>query len=170
MIQLGNLIREIQSKQEKVVYFLAENTVINNKKDKQMSDGDLSQVQNAYQMTYSIQYDSKDVSPGRRNRTYLTNIPFHVNSDDMLGFQSSLSMCLEDNYQDPANVLDGTLITKANCLMATPSRINDDRMLVCKPYEKNALLCRHLTISEREAIMGFPPHYVEAPGKQVVFT
>jgi hypothetical protein len=166
MVQFGQFITEIQKLQSQKVYFLAENTVLRNCSRKDLIQGDLSVIEKAFGLTFSVEYDAKDVSPCNRLRTYLTNIPFEIDKHDAVGAQSSLSMLLDDGYKHPMRLKNRNGFDKANCFMAHRGRIDDDRMLVYKRMDdtKGTFLCRVINTSEREVLMGFPKDYVKTPG------
>jgi site-specific DNA-cytosine methylase len=102
MVRFGNFIRKLQKLQDRPIYFLAENTVLRNTKNKNLVDGDLSVIEEAFSVTVSITFDAKEVSPCRRQRTYLTNIPFELTGKDTEGSHATLTMCLQEGYMHPA--------------------------------------------------------------------
>jgi hypothetical protein len=89
MLRFGRLVRKI-GKQYRVltsiprkypVFFMAENTVLRNSGHVSLAEGDLETIKAAFGTNWELTFDSKDVSPCRRKRTYISNIPFALLSD-----------------------------------------------------------------------------------------
>ena len=153
MIRFGELIRKIKELQPSTpVYFLAENTILRNAKEKPLQEGDLEQTKLAFDIDWAINVDSRDHSPCCRLRTYISNIPLSYDTQ-LLDFVAGkwATPCLDDDYKMAATISKLQIETWANCFMASKSRIDDDRMLVFKEKRKNAFYFgRPFSIRERE--------------------
>jgi hypothetical protein len=168
---------------------MAENTALRNSRDVSLPEGDLEQIKAAFGTDWELTFDAKDVSPCRRKRTYISNIPFELLSQTDY-CDSAPTSCLGD-YNLAASIVDPDMVSKANCFMASSSRTDDDRMLVFK-QKGNMVLGRTISVEEREVsvdiqkfltrasrpasnletselqfklMMGFPKGYVSKPGK-----
>jgi site-specific DNA-cytosine methylase len=165
MVQFGELVVAIKERQRRLhqrpVFFLAENTAIGDHKDRPLEKGDLSRIKAAFGLDWAILFDSRMFTPLRRKRTYLTNIPFlqtYAPSDP------KPSTCFDgDGFDLAGNIRQSEMITKAQGLMASSSRIDDDRMNLY--MKRNGRYYKRKTnVMERERLMGFPEGYVAHPG------
>jgi hypothetical protein len=168
MVRFGELISRMQSlesQQGRRIHFLAENSVLYNTMTKEYVEGDRTVICKAFGIDWDpIEVDAKDFSPTRRNRHFLTNIPVEI--DNLDGSSLSGSPFLEDGYKLAAHLVQEEMIAKAQCFMASPSSIDDDRMLVFKDNDdKRTVTVRHINVLEREIMMGFPKGYTEEAGK-----
>ena len=120
-----------------------------------------------------LKLDAKDYGPAKRLRFYWTNIAVNeyrhkditqdVSVDDVLrdGFVA-IARILRDPEERYAQVQRSTV--KANALLASTSRIDDDRMLKCKKLkESGRYLVETYSVKDREVMMGLPKGYVEVP-------
>jgi C-5 cytosine-specific DNA methylase len=173
MLRFGDLVQRIQHLQRRKwqhhVYFMIENTKLDNAKNVPLKDGDLERILRAFGITWSIDFDAQLCSPGRRNRTYLTNFPVHTNAQDYIIDEESVS-CLEENFQHLGHWVEETLVVKANCFMAHKMRLDDTPRMDIFRIEfgddgiATKYLARTFNVQEREKIMGFPLNYVEGAG------
>jgi hypothetical protein len=197
MLRFGKVVRKIRRQyrelpslpKEHPLFFMAENTALRNSRHVSLPEGDLEQIKAAFGTDWELTFDAKDVSPCRRKRTYISNIPFALLSENDYCDSPSTS-CLGD-YKLAASIIDPDMVAKANCFMASSSRTDDDRMLVFK-QKGNMVLGRTISVEEREVsvdiqkfltrasrpasnletselqfklMMGFPKGYVSKPGK-----
>ena len=164
MVQFGRFIRKIERLQSPhPLFFLAENVWL--------KGDDLEAVREAFGFDWDpVLIDALYFSPTRRKRHFFTNIPL-INFD----YGSDLSevspqSCLEDGFCVPAHFIEPNLAVKANCLMASKTRIDERsslRMYVFKnaPNFTGNYHGRPMKICEREALMGYRTGYVETPGE-----
>ena len=124
-----------------------------------------------------LKLDAKDYGPAKRLRYYWTNIAVKeyrhkditqdVSVDDVLGDGfMSIARILRDPEEQYSQVQRSTV--KANALLASTSRIDDDRMLKCKKLKDSGSLgARYLvdtySVEDREVMMGLPSGYVALP-------
>lgn len=171
MLRFGHLIKAIQRHQDQKdhhVFFMAENVVIDNDRDKPWVEGTLERIKDAFAIDWSIVLDALYFSPVRRKRTFLSNIPLSTKISDY--FEEGVSTsCLREGYRHLANIKRPRMIVKANCFMASISRVNDDRMIVLKPTRENEYTQRCINTEEREDMMGYPKDYVKTPGMSFGF-
>jgi site-specific DNA-cytosine methylase len=165
MVQFGELVVAIKERQRRLhqrpVFFLAENTAIGDQKDRPLKEGDLSRITAAFGLDWSILFDSRMITPLRRKRTYLTNIPF---LQAYTAGDPKPSTCFDDDGFDLAgNIKELNMITRSLGLMASSSRIDDDRMNLYMK-KKGRYYKRKIKRRERERLMGIPEGYVEKPG------
>jgi hypothetical protein len=163
MLRFGELIQRIQQFQHSHVFFLAENTVIKNDKNKPLEEGDLELIKKAFGISWSVDLDAKDFSPVRRNRSFFTNIPVETVVADSFDDENAVS-CLRDGYKHGAHFCEEKMVVRSNCFMAGTSRVDDDRMRVFKKVGGGKYLERTMKTQEREEMMGYPTGYVEKPG------
>jgi site-specific DNA-cytosine methylase len=163
MMRFGRAIRMIERLQSPhPLFFVAENVWL--------SGDDRTKIMEAFGFDWDpIALDAQYLSPARRNRHFLTNIPLPD-----VDFNSDLSCigpssCLKEGFLVPAHIVDPEVTAKAQCFMACSSRIDERatlRMYVFK--DKTDQLGRYhgrpMTVTEREKIMGYPVGYVERPG------
>ena len=175
MPRFGTLIQRIQQRQPSHhVFFLAENTIIRNDKELSLKDGDLERIKESFGVEWSMDLEALYYTPARRNRTYFSNIPLDIKSDDYV-LDEELDDCpyLTDEFVHGIHyMLDQMkkprIPVKVPCLLACKSRINADPMTVVKenigndgkPYIER----RPFNVKERELVMGFPSGYVEEAG------
>jgi hypothetical protein len=82
----------------------------------------------------------------------------------------SVDDLLDEGYKAVARLVtrggDETvsMVVKANAFLASLSRIDDNRMMKCKP-NKNKYLLETYSVCEREKMMGLPVGYVKGPGE-----
>jgi hypothetical protein len=169
MLKTGELVMQIDNKMRRFdnrpVFFLAENTVISNGRDLPLNEGDLSRIQGAWDITWDLVFDSRMVSPIRRKRTYLSNIPFDLQSHEYCDPRPKT--CFDDGFDIAANIHEKTMVARALGLMASPGRIDDSRMNIYKKREKKrggGYEERKINVVERERLMGYPEGYVAHPG------
>jgi hypothetical protein len=165
-------IKDIQRRKWKHhVYFLAENTRLDNAKDVPLKKGDLERIKKAFGVTWSFEVDAQLFSPGRRNRTFLTNFPVRTVKQDYI-VDEEIESCLQDDFKHIGRWVEKELTVKANCFMAHKMRLDDSPRMdifklefgddeIAKKY-----MVRSFYVQERENIMGFPLGYVEGAGKQ----
>jgi hypothetical protein len=154
MLRFGKVVKKITRQYRELtslprkypVFFMAENTTLRNSRLASLAEGDLEKIKAAFGTHWELTIDAKDVSPCRRKRTYISNIPFELTETDYCDALST--SCLGD-YNLAASILDPEMAAKANCFMASSSRIDDSRMLVFK-QEGNKVLGRTISIEERE--------------------
>mmetsp|Transcript_35563 Transcript_35563/g.82595 ORF Transcript_35563/g.82595 Transcript_35563/m.82595 type:complete len:540 (-) Transcript_35563:514-2133(-) len=175
MLRFGQLIRKIEKYQETKydrphpLFFLAENVFL--------SGDDLFAVRDAFQFNFDpVALDAMYLSPCRRNRHYFTNIPLQNLDFTALSSTQGPEKCLEDGYFVPAHIVDAESCAKAQCFMASKTRIDERsslRMYVFhqspnKKKQKNKKILQYrgrpMTIVERERMMGYPEGYIEKPG------
>jgi hypothetical protein len=126
---------------------MAENTALRNSRHVSLAEGDLEKIKDAFGTDWELTFDAKDVSPCRRKRTYISNIPLALSSTTDYCEAPSTS-CLGE-YNLAASILDPGMVAKANCFMASSSRTDDSRMLVFK-QEGNTIIGRPISVEERE--------------------
>lgn len=169
MLRFGDLVQRIKNiqlrKWQHDVFFLVENTKLDNAKDLPLDKGDLEQCKAAFGVTWAIEFDAQICSPGRRNRTFLSNFPAHTVTHDYMVDEKSVS-CLQDEFQHFGHWIQKDMTIKANCFMAHKSRLDDSpRMDLFKiEYVGGKAVkyfLRAFNVQERESIMGFPLKYVE---------
>jgi hypothetical protein len=168
MLQFGALIKRIQQHQgNHDVFFLAENVVLDNDGNAPLEEGMLKQVKNAFGTGWSLTLDSMCFSPVYRKRTYLFNFPVSAKDTDYFN-ETNPVYCLQDGYQHVVHITRPHTFVKANCFMASKSKIDDDRMIVVEKVKKKFLKQRTINTPEREDMMGYPKGYVEQPGMSFV--
>jgi hypothetical protein len=140
MLLFGKLVCYINRKQIAQCYppvkFLAENAVIRDDKDLPLEHGDLGTVREAFQVEWDLKFDARSVSPLRRKRTYISNIPLQLG--DKILCDPPPKTCLEDGFDVPGHIFEPEMVAKTQGLMASFSRIDDDRMNVyrARPSKK----------------------------------
>ena len=81
---------------------------------------------------------------------------------------------LKDGWMDPAQLhcqMNSDLpevYSKAKTLMASDSRIDDDRMIKVRlrdPSDRGSIETSTYSVADRESLMGFPTGYVQRIGK-----
>jgi site-specific DNA-cytosine methylase len=173
MFHFAELIKKIHQQQpDHDIFFLAENVVPDNGRNvphkeenlKEVKEN-LEQVKDTFGTVWSIVLDATYFSPVRRKRIFFSNIPLGGDYIEATSSETSLVKCLQDGYQHAADNEMQNPSVKANCFMATKSRVDDDRMIVVKTAETKK---RTLNTQEREAMMGYPECYVEKPGMSFV--
>lgn len=169
LTSMGVVIQEIQhyNKARNCNFFyLAENAALSNGKEKELQAGDLQRVLRSFGIEWHMTIDSRDHTPLRRKRTYITNIPI---LEDLKMFDPPPRLCFDDGYDVAGMIFDPESgLSKAAGLMANKLRLDDHpRMSIYKEYGTRYLkfLRRSPTVEERERLMGFPPNYVSRPCK-----
>lgn len=175
MIDFGLLIRKIEAHPMQngiPIFFLSENV--------ELTRDDLDQVRKAYGIDWDpVLFDASDVSPCRRKRHFICNVPVEHAIDLQDDAHGSCTDCLEEGYKHGAHFIERDLkIAKANCFMASIGRIDDSRMLVFKETDRKFKKSkkkgkkkgkiyngRPINVAEREIMMGYPNGYVENAGK-----
>lgn len=151
------------------LFFLAENAALWNDKEKPLEAGDLQTVLRSFGMEWHVTLDSRDHTPLRRKRTYITNIPM---VEDLKMIDPPPSLCFDDGYDVAGMIFDPESgLSKAAGLMANKLRLDDHpRMSIYKEYGKRHLkfFRRTPTVTERERLMGLPPNYVSKPRECLV--
>jgi C-5 cytosine-specific DNA methylase len=176
MPRFGTLIQKIQRIQPNHhVFFLAENTILRNDKELNLEEGDLECIKESFGVQWVMDVDASYFTPGRRNRTYISNIPLLTKTDDYILDEELVdSPYLTDDFVHCAHYMCDHMKVpripeKVACLLASKSRIDKHpTMSVVKTskgddgmeYKEH----RPLNIKEREAVMGFPVGYVEDAG------
>ena len=110
--------------------FLVENVILNDPVD-------ISCVKEAFgKQAAWYQIDSRDFTPLRRNRLYISNIPLW-NMDSL--HDPPPSLCFDHGYDIAGKIFDPSLRhVKAPGLMASMGRLDDEpRMLIFKECEEN---------------------------------
>lgn len=166
MIRFGELIRKIERLQHPhPVFFLAENVFL--------SGHDRTEVMEAFGMDWDpIALDAQYLSPTRRNRHFVTNIPLSdVDFTKEISIEGP-SSCLEEGFFVPAHLLDPEVTAKAQCLMASKSRIDEFQTLRMFVFRKQNDVThkyhgRPMLIVEREKLMGYPVGYIEEPVRRL---
>ena len=171
MPRFGTLIQKIQRSQpDHHVFFLAENTILRNGREMNLEEGDLETIKESFGVQWSIDIDAQFFTPGRRNRTYISNIPLFIRDGDCILDEE---LDLTDGFAQPGHLCcdfqkTKRMIVKVPCFLASKSRIDSDTMAVVKMSEysngKTYLEKRYFNLKERETVMGFPIGYVEAAG------
>ena len=113
MIRFGELIRKIERLQHPhPVFFLAENVFL--------SGHDRTEVMEAFGMDWDpIALDAQYLSPTRRNRHFVTNIPLSdVDFTKEISIEGP-SSCLEEGFFVPAHLLDPEVTAKVSCAQRT---------------------------------------------------
>ena len=146
---------------------MAENSV--------MRESDLSTIREAFGVEYNpYEIDGLYFGPTRRRRMFLSNIPLapiDYNSPDS---ESTPTKCLQKGYVLPSQIVEpGLNLAKANCLMASTTRIDERNTLRMYCFKKKKVFVgsskteeyagRPYTVQERENLMGFPTGYVKDP-------
>lgn len=156
MLRFGKVVKKIRRQYRVLtripknypVFFMAENTALRNSRHVPLADGDLTMIKEAFGTDWELTFDAKDVSPCRRKRTYISNIPFELSSRTDY-CDSPSTTCFQGGYNLAATIIDPGMVAKANCFMASTSRTDDSRMLVYK-QDGNAVLGRTISVEERE--------------------
>jgi hypothetical protein len=170
-VQLGELIQDIKKinaefGHDEHVYFFSENVPMDD------NLGDLTKVTKAFDLSVAdpIQIDAHFYSPVCRDRMYLTNIIMDETLLVTYFDDNQVGSIMTDGYQHGALCVDTSIRVRFYCLMASFSRIDSDKMKVYKLVggEGNEYYCRTLNVKEREAMMGYPPEYVERPSTCIV--
>jgi hypothetical protein len=155
IIKFGELVNQIAQKmQEKgvPVFYLAESSSLRNRQDQPLCSTDLDRVKEAFGADWTMSFDAADVSPLRRNRSYLSNIPFWA--PDYC--DPPPKSCIDDNFDVPVSVLGSAgedMVTKVQCLMASRSLMDDERSFVYRGQndsKSKGFEERPLSVSERE--------------------
>jgi hypothetical protein len=176
MPRFGELIQEIQRIQPNHhVFFLAENTILRNDKELNLEDGDLEIIKKSFGVQWVMNVDAISFTPGRRNRTYISNVPLSTKEDDYIA-DEELVNCpyLSEDFVHPAHFVCDHMgqrrtAVKVPCFLASKSRIDcHPTMTLVKTSMgedgKKYIEHRPFNIKEREMIMGFPVGYVENAG------
>ena len=176
MPRFGTLIQRIQRSQHSHhVFFLAENTILRNDREENLKDGDLECIKESFGVEWSMDVDAASFTPGRRNRTYFSNIPLYTKPDDYI-LDEELVDCpyLTDVFVHCVHFAcdhmnEPRIPVKVPCLLACKSRIDaHPPMTVVKESTgndgKQYIECRPFNVKERERVMGFPSGYVEEAG------
>lgn len=194
--RMGRVVRHIYSYSQQHgqhCFYLAENAALSNHEEKELEVGDLERVMKAFTprtagaaakgdpldadgdpdiikslaTPWHYKLDSADLTPLRRLRTYITNIP---SVDDLGFFDAPPRTCFDDDFDVGGGVFEPKILAKAPGLMATKSRLDDHprmsiyRELSLPSSAKLVFERRAPTVQEREHLMGFFPGYVSAPG------
>jgi hypothetical protein len=170
-IEFGHLIRKLERLQNPhPLFYLVENVFLRG--------DDLAKVRDAFGIDWDpVVLDSLYLSPCRRKRHFITNIPLTEIDFQAEASYSSPRSCLEEGFSLPAHIVDGETTAKASCFMASSTRIDERqslRMYVFKePKNDNGRSSdrtieegrryhgRPMSVGEREAMMGYPRGYVE---------
>lgn len=146
------------------LFFLAEGAVLSNDQELDMAPRDLNQALKSFGMDWHIPFDSRDHSPLRRKRTYITNVPV-LKPLDILDPPPSL--CFDDGYDLADIIFDPERGNpKVSFVMSSLARLDDHpRMSIYKEHGTSQLkfLRRTPNVAERERLMGLPPGYVSRP-------
>lgn len=176
MPRFGTLIQKIQRHQpDHHVFFLAENTILSNDIELNLEDGDLESIKESFGVQWAMNVDASCFTPGRRNRTYISNIPLLTKADDYILDEELVdSPYLTDDFVHCVHFLCDHLKVpripvKVACLLASKGRIDaHPTMTVVKTNigndNKEYIERRPFNIKERESVMGFPVGYVEDAG------
>ena len=152
LVEFGNFITNIQQR-NKDVFFLSENVVFAN---------ELHEVSAAYGNVPPVQLDAKDFSGNKRNRQYWLNLPVGAVDIDNVACESS--PLFTGNYELPAKALNPSLPAKANTIMGSKSRQDDERNWKVKLVNDNKgskmYEVQTFSVVDRECMMGFPVGYV----------
>jgi hypothetical protein len=152
MPRFGKLIFQINKRQIQQgyppVFFLAENTALRNDRDQPLPHGDLEIIKREFNIGWDLVFDSRNVSPIRRKRTYLSNIPLQLQTDDLC--DPSPIVCLDDGFDIAGHIVEPQMIAKAQGLMASSGRIDDDRMKVYRKSVDGRFKERTISVVERE--------------------
>jgi hypothetical protein len=111
------------------------------------------------------------LSPCRRNRIFLSNIPLPDLDFSNDAFHLGPESCLDLGFVLPAQLADGGALSvkKAQCFLASKSRIDVPHSLRTYVFEASMTnklkhKGRPLNVGEMEAMMGYPIGYVEEAG------
>lgn len=156
MVRFGELVSKINkillSKRLPPVFFLAENTRLGNDRELPLAEGDLERIKKAFSVDWASNFDSRLVSPLRRNRTYISNIPLLLQPGDFK--DPSPQRCFDGDFALPAHVFEPAMIAKAQTFLASSGRVDDERMLVFSTAKSNRkderIASRFISIIERE--------------------
>jgi hypothetical protein len=142
LLRMGSAVQKIQDfsrERGKYSFYLAENAALSNEAEKDLEAGDLSRVIKAFSpktdtrggnnddailqsKPWHMKLNSRDHTPLRRNRTYVTNIPA---TDDLMMTDPPPRICFDDGYDIGGGILDPKTTGKAPGLMAAKSRLDD---------------------------------------------
>ena len=178
MPRFGTLIQKMQSLQPSHhLFFLAENTILRNDEELNLKDGDLEMIKMKFGAQWAMNIDASCFTPGRRNRTYLSNIPLLTKKEDYILDEELVdSPYLNDDVVHCAHFMCDhmkqpvpRILVKVPCFLACKSRIDaHPTMSLVKTSTgndgKKYMERRPYNIQEREAVMGFPVGYVENAG------
>ena len=201
LLWMGRIVRKLERMQltkwrDRPLFFVAENV--------QLRDADeRNEVTGAFEFDFDpIHLDAQYLSPVRRNRHYWTNIPLAsidykskasmmvrtcVYDSPRTGWSHHDHFCapkgvehvLKRDMTSAAGVFGERACVKANCPMASTSRLDDEGSFRTFVFQKqrvqitneqgevvceDGVLGRPLDVIEREALMGFPHLYVIDPG------
>jgi hypothetical protein len=152
MPRFGKLIFQINNRRIQQgyppVFFLAENTALRNHRDQPLHHGDLEIIKREFNIGWDLVFDSRNVSPIRRKRTYLTNIPLQFQTNDEC--DPLPIVCLDDGFDIAGHIIEPQMIAKAQGLMASSGRIDDSRMKVYRKYADRIFEERTISVVERE--------------------
>jgi len=157
LLRTGHVICKIRQYNEKIghpyPFFLVENVILTDQKDRR-------RVEKAFG-TETVWYekDSRDLTPLRRNRTYLSNIP--LSQEELV--DPPPRMCFDHDFDMGGAFFEsGFCHLKAPGLMAHKGRLDDaPRMLIFKEMPDKSkgrypeFLARTPNVAERERLMGF---------------
>lgn len=175
LLRMGQLVLAVQKygmKRKHPCFFLAENAAILNQKEVPIEKTDLSKILGSFRISWEITLDSRDHSPLRRKRTYITNIPltdeppFYSNLIPAFCFDGD-KRCPERKFDIPGRLLEPNMTTRAPGLMASIGRLDDERMRIYREVPNSRPLefeYRTPSVVERERLLGLPEKYILAPG------
>jgi hypothetical protein len=108
MLEFGRTIRKIERLQSPhPLLFLAENVIL--------KGDDLEETRNAFGLDFDpITLDAMYVSPTRRKRHFVMNIPLMLDDFDFIGSASTVgpSSCLEEGFKMPGQIVENNLAAK----------------------------------------------------------
>ena len=143
------------------VLFLSENVVFKERDGINACYGGLS----------PFELDAADLGPCRRRRLYYLNIPVASIGDEARSV--SVESILEDGYGLVETLIDdgNDYNIKANTLLASLTRIDDDRMMKAKLSDQQSgrtkIIVEPYSVAERERMMGFEAGYVSKPMQRI---
>lgn len=123
-----------------------------------------------------FEVDAGDLGPVRRRRLYYLNIPVASIGDEARSV--SVESVLDDGYGLVETLIDdgNDYNIKANTLLASLTRIDDDRMMKAKLVDQQSadhqsrrtkIIVEPYSVAERERMMGFEAGYVSKPVRNI---
>lgn len=161
-LAISKLIRKLQKHQrDHHIFFSVETAVVRKGEYVSMDQGDVRKLEEAFEVSWSLELDAKFFSPVRRKSRFFSNIPVTSKQTDYCGRHNEdvAGCCILRGYQHGGN----SPIARFPGIMPGKERIDDKRMLVFRQGQKETGIIskqRTLTTKEREIMMGFPNNYV----------
>lgn len=110
MLKFGRMIRKIERLQRpNPLFFLAENVIL--------KGDDLEETRDAFGLDFDpITVDAMYLSPTRRKRHFIMNIPLVLGDFDFQGSASEVgpSSCLEEGFKVPGHIIENNFAAKVS--------------------------------------------------------